>query len=119
MPKILVVDDEEEVREILEMDLEDAGYQTCAAGSGNAALRVLEKEAKNVSAIISDVRMADGDGVYLLKEVRKRFPEISTLILMTGFSGHSKEQLLEIGAAEVFDKPLAMTELIQFLKGRA
>lgn len=100
---ILVVDDEPGMRDVLKDDLEMEGYRVLTAESGNKALMVLENEL--VHLIISDVRMPDGDGVFLVQEVRKRYPGLPLVALMTGFSDVSKDQAEKYGAKAMLPKP--------------
>src|SRR5512145_1726580 len=79
---ILIVDDEFSVRESLEKVLSKAGYVTLAADSGNEALAVLSKE--KIDLVLSDLKMPDGDGVELLKSIKKNYPDIE-VILLTGY----------------------------------
>ena len=60
--KILVVDDEPEIRESLARFLSKNGYGVATAASGNEALKIYQSTP--VSVVISDMRMADGDGVF-------------------------------------------------------
>ena len=100
---ILVVDDEQELRDLVCEYLEKKGFQTSRASSGNSAIEVM-KEAK-VDVIISDVRMADGTGVELLSYVKSNKSEIP-FFFMTGFSEISEERLLSNGASALFVKPI-------------
>lgn len=79
---ILIVDDELSIRESLEKVLRKAGYHTLTADSGNEALACLNQHP--VDIILSDLKMTDGDGVTLLKIVKRSFPEIE-VILLTGY----------------------------------
>src|SRR5690349_16439718 len=67
-PKILVVDDEEDLRDIVAFDLDRVGYAVVQAGCGKDAAALLERE--TVDLVLSDVRMPNGNGLSLLATVR-------------------------------------------------
>ena len=62
------------MREILELELEDAGYNTEVASQAHEALDVLDD--KHIDLIVSDIRMPGGDGVFLLDSVIERLQAI-------------------------------------------
>jgi DNA-binding NtrC family response regulator len=100
---ILVVDDEFSIRESLEKVLSKAGYNTFVAGSGNEALAWLNKH--KVDIVLSDLKMTDGDGVELLKNIKKSFPEIE-VILLTGYGTiEIAVEAMREGAYDFITKP--------------
>ncbi|MCC7441867.1 MAG: response regulator [Bdellovibrionales bacterium] len=110
---LLVVDDEEDLREILAYQLKKLGHRVLEADGGGAALRMVEQEP--VDAILSDVRMAGGDGIELLKNVRQRDPTTPPMALMTGFSDTAPELCFELGAVACLAKPFALADLAEVL----
>jgi two-component system response regulator PilR (NtrC family) len=100
---ILIVDDEESVRESLEKVLSKAGYVTFTAGSGNDALSHLAR--RSVDIVLSDLKMPDGDGVELLKNIKKIAPEIE-VILLTGYGTiETAVEAMREGAYDFITKP--------------
>jgi two-component system response regulator PilR (NtrC family) len=100
---ILVVDDEFSVRESLEKVLSKAGYITLAADSGNEALAVLAKQ--KIDLVLSDLKMPDGDGVELLKSIKKSYPDIE-VILLTGYGTvENAVEAMREGAYDFITKP--------------
>ena len=81
--RILVVDDEEEVREILAEALEEFGYAVVTAASGEEALPVLAGDG-GLEMVITDVRMPGMSGLELADEVRRRWPEVK-VVLISGY----------------------------------
>jgi CheY-like chemotaxis protein len=73
--RILVVDDEADLVEILVEDFSQYGVEVFSAASGQKALAILDREP--VTVIVSDLRMPGMDGVELLREVRRRFLQAS------------------------------------------
>jgi two-component system response regulator PilR (NtrC family) len=100
---ILIVDDEASVRESLEKVLSKAGYLTLSASSGNEAWSRLPKE--KVDIVLSDLKMPDGDGVDLLKNIKKSFPDIE-VILLTGYGTvETAVEAMREGAYDFITKP--------------
>lgn len=100
---ILVVDDEFSIRESLEKVLSKAGYNTMVAGSGNEAATLLKKQ--KVDLVLTDLKMADGDGVELLKSIKKNFPDIE-VILLTGYGTiEIAVEAMREGAYDFITKP--------------
>lgn len=108
--KILIVDDEPELCEILAFELEDEGYQTAKAFSGLEAYGVLTSE--KIDCVITDVRMPNESGLDLLVKVRDFFPDLP-VIFVTGFSDISAEEAKKLGAQEVFTKPINYPALLK------
>ena len=115
MEKVLVVDDEKDVLDILKMDLSDAGYQPLVASNAHEALAILKQNPK-ITAIVSDVRMPESDGKYLLEQLQKLHPHIHNIIMMTGFSEYPAEELKKLGAKIVLDKPIVIEQLIKLIR---
>src|SRR4051812_41969023 len=98
MKKVLIVDDEPDLRELIVFDFEAAGFNVFEAESANTALAVLDKN--EIHAIVSDIRMSDGDGIYLMAEINKRFSHHKpAVIFITGFSDLTVEEAMDKGAS--------------------
>ena len=76
---ILLIDDDEGVRHSLSMLFEIHGWRTIAAPSGAEAIIVLQNEA--IDLIVTDIFMPDFDGLEMLREVSKQWPELPTIVL--------------------------------------
>jgi len=109
-PRVLVVDEEEDIRDMLLEVLSLENYAVVCVSSGNAALRMLDQQSFDV--ILSDVRMPDGDGLSLLTEVRRRNPSYPPVALFSGSAEPSARQLEQLGATRVFDKPCDLQQLL-------
>ena len=82
MGRLLVVDDESEVREMLARHFRLLGYSMEVAANGREALEVLART--RIDVVVSDIRMPEMDGVALLREVRRQYPMIR-VIMITGY----------------------------------
>lgn len=110
---ILVVDDEEDLRELFSQVLESAGYHTEIAAGGQEAYEFVQN--KNISAILTDIRMPKGDGAELLKKVKQNYSHIPVFV-MSGYNDYSSQELLNMGAEMVYSKPFNYDEFLQALK---
>jgi DNA-binding NtrC family response regulator len=111
--RILIVDDDNSILEELGELLEMEDYIVSVASSGNAALEVLA--AGPIDLLLSDIRMPDGDGEYLLTAVRKQDPSIP-FIFMTGHSDLIEREALEKGANAYLHKPLNVETLLTVME---
>jgi DNA-binding response OmpR family regulator len=105
--RVLVVDDEEDLREMLVEELEDAGFSTVAADNGVSALEVLEEKSDDVAAILLDRNMPKMDGFQLFDELRskKEFREIPVIFQTAATSPQDIIAGLEKGAYYYITKP--------------
>ena len=110
---ILIVDDEEDLREIIEFVLEEENYQTKLASNGKEALNILSTEA--VDLVVSDIRMPDGDGIYLLDK-HKEQKGTQPVIFVSGFSDLTLETAYHKGADAIFAKPVNTEDLVHYVK---
>lgn len=85
MHKILIVDDEEEIRRILQVFLSKKGFIVATAKSGEEALEAIEKE-KNFDLLILDVKMPGMGGREVMRELEKRGLVIKTIVLTGSLS---------------------------------
>lgn len=105
--KILIVDDEEDLREILSEDFSLQGATVFTAKNGREAYDIALAELPHV--ILSDVRMPDGDGVELLKRIRAVYGTTPPhIFLLTGFSDLKPEQAAELGGQGLVSKPFSL-----------
>jgi two-component system response regulator AtoC len=86
--RILIVDDEARVGDLLRRELSDRGHEAHAVTSSKAALERLAAEASAFDLVVSDLRMAPPDGLELLAEIRRRWPALEVL-LMTAYGDES------------------------------
>ena len=108
--RILVVDDDESLRRITQIQLEEAGYQVVTASNGNQALTSIEEE--EPALVISDLRMPGLSGLDLLRQTRSAHPE-TTVILITAFGTvETAVEAMRAGAYDYITKPIDPDELI-------
>jgi len=111
--KILVVDDEKKIANVLAERLGLRGFDATPVYDGTSALSLLGKD--TFDGIILDLRLPDIDGIEVLRQTKGKFPNIGIVIL----SGHGNEQdfktCLELGAIACFHKPANILKLTETL----
>jgi two-component system response regulator (stage 0 sporulation protein F) len=101
--KILIVDDDEGVRDMLADFFGVLGYDPILACNGREALQLLEQN--DVVLVLSDIKMPVMDGIEMLKRIKKRWGDLD-VILITGYGpDYSWESVKKAGAADYVSKP--------------
>ena len=115
--KILVVDDETKIADILAQRLVLRGFEAIPVYDGRTALSMLRRD--RFDSMILDLRLPDIDGIEVLRKTLEDFPHMRVVIL----SGHANEQdfeaCLELGAMACFNKPGKISELEAALTQRS
>lgn len=109
MEKILVVDDEQSLREVLSIMLKRAGYTVTSATDGEDAVELLQKEIFDL--VITDLRMPKVDGMEVLKAVKSASPETVVLIITAFASADSAVEAMKQGAYDYLTKPFQVDEV--------
>ena len=103
-PNILLVDDEEGIRRVLGISLEDAGYQVATAASGEEALEIFHR--KQPTIVLTDIKMPGMGGVELLKMIKQAQPDTEVIMI----TGHGDMDLaiecLKLEAIDFITKPI-------------
>ena len=114
MARILVVDDDQGMREFLEIMLTREGYKVKAASGGKEALSFCRK--KKFDLVITDLKMPKIDGIDLLKSIKELSPE-TMVILITGYaSGETAVAAMEEGAFDYLEKNFDVEDLKSTVK---
>lgn len=113
---ILVVDDEEEIRKLIEIYLKNEGYNAFLAEDGISALNII-KEHSEIKLIILDIMLPDIDGINICKSIRK-FSDIP--IIMLSAKGEDNDKILGIlsGSDDYMSKPFNPLELMVRVKAQ-
>jgi len=107
--RILIVDDEGPIREVLRDFFEGEGFEVSEAVDGAGALELARKEPFDV--VLTDLKMPGLDGIQVLKEIRHILPDTAVLIL-TGYpSNESTIAALELGCDGYLNKPINLSLL--------
>ncbi len=107
--KILLVDDEPDIVEVIQDRLEAYGFTVVTAGTGLEALKKLSVEKFN--GVFLDVKMPEMGGIEALKEIRKRDTKIPVIIITSSSTGEAAIDAIGKGANEYLLKPFEWQEL--------
>lgn len=112
--RILIVDDEENTRIGLTKLLSQEGFEVESAANGNDALDLLGQH--RVNLVISDINMPDMNGLIFLRELSRKYPSTS-VIMITAYGGvESYLEAMNLGAYEYLHKPVRLDELRSVMK---
>jgi len=110
---VLVVDDDENIAGMLRQTFEQAGYKAATAYDGQQALKELARQGFDL--VVADIIMPGRDGLEIIQEMKKRFPE-TKIIAMTGGGVMREDVLLKMaqkfGAQKTFLKPFYPAEIV-------
>jgi two-component system response regulator PilR (NtrC family) len=108
-PRILIVDDEPSMRDMLRIVLRRDGYDVVVAANGTEAIAILEKE--RIDLLLSDIRMPDRSGVDVLRAAKNVNRDIIAFMMTAFASTDSAVEAMRLGAVDYFTKPFNMDEL--------
>lgn len=112
--RILIVDDDASVRDVISVLLQEEGYECRTAAGAEEALDIAAKEAPPL--VISDMKMPGRDGIWLLEAFRERFPE-TAVVMLTGYGDtEAAVDCLRRGAVDYLLKPPKLTDLIRAIE---
>lgn len=107
---VLVIDDDEAMRNVLRDFLQREGHRVVEADTGDAAFSVIELEP--VDVVILDKEMPGMNGMDVLSFLHRRFP-LTPVILITAFGGpHVAEESFQRGAVEYLEKPFRLSNVV-------
>lgn len=107
--KILVVDDEESIREFLEIMLKKEGYEVTSVEDGLKAQEILKK--KSFQMVISDLQMPHVTGIELLKHVKDNYPELVFMMITAFGTTETAVEAMKMGAYDYITKPFKLEEV--------
>ena len=110
MPKILIIEDDQSIRQSVDYTLRRAGYDVCAIGDGGEALDAIRDYQPDL--IVLDIMLPHVDGLEIAKSLRETDPE--TAVIMISALGETSERIegLQVGADDYMSKPFPMDELV-------
>lgn len=108
-PRILVVDDDENLRWVLQTQLEDMGYEAATAADGMQALAAIGQDPP--SLVLTDLKMPGLSGMELLGRIRKEYPELPVVIVTAFGTIQSAVHAMRAGAYDYLTKPIDFEEL--------
>ena len=114
--EILIVDDNADIRNIINQLILDAGYKTRLAANYNQALSEIDKKLPDVAILDVKLDKGDNDGIELLSHIKSKNKDVPVIII----SGHANIEMaiksLKNGAFEFIEKPFDQDRLLNFVK---
>src|SRR5262249_42014602 len=107
--RVLIVDDERSMRELLNIVLSREGYHVITAESGGEAISVLQRQP--VDLLISDIRMPDIGGVDVLRAAKQGDPDVPVIMMTALASTDPAVEAMRLGASDYVTKPFDVDEL--------
>ena len=112
--KILIIDDEEGIRESLKLILSDH-YELVLTDGGEQALKVLAND-KTIGVVLLDIKMRKVHGLDVLKEIKEKHPKVK-VIMVTGYkSVETAAEAARLGASGYIIKPFKSQEILETVK---
>jgi two-component system response regulator PilR (NtrC family) len=108
-PRILVVDDEESIREFLDIMLRKEGYEVTCVEDGQKAIDILKK--KSFDLLISDLQMPNVTGIELLKHCRESYSDLLFMMITAFGTAESAVEAMKMGAYDYITKPFKIDEV--------
>ena len=109
MKKILIVDDELNMRLVLSAMLKKEGFEVSSASNGREALQILKSN--KIAVVITDLKMPDMDGMELLTHISERYPEIPVVMITAHGTVATAVEALKKGALDYITKPFDLDDL--------
>ena len=110
LPRILIVDDEEDMLEVLERGLTQSNYQCVTATSARDAYEILNRQ--KIDLVLLDIRMPDVSGMQLLPRIKTNHPDVAVVMLSGKDDMPTAVLAMREGADDYVTKPVAREELI-------
>ena len=112
MARILLAEDDDNVRQFVSRALEHSGHEVLSAEDGGLAAELAEAEHGAFDLLLSDIKMPVMDGIALALQVGATYPEV-TIVLMTGFADQrERAHGLDALVYDVIPKPFTLSELL-------
>jgi len=112
--RVLVVDDDAGVREVVRSMLESAGYQVVVAENGKEAMKMLETERADL--ILTDLVMPEQEGIETIKTLRREYPDLKVIAMSGAFGGDYLRIAAYLGAHATLAKPIQMNTLLRLVE---
>lgn len=117
MARILVIDDEELIRETIRMKLEQSGHEVVEAANGVEGLRAIEQG--RFDLVVTDIIMPEQEGIETIRKIRDRNPQVAIIAISGGGRGRNYQFLdiaKKLGANEALPKPFTGSQLLTLVE---
>ncbi|HEX6775099.1 MAG TPA: sigma-54 dependent transcriptional regulator, partial [Methylomirabilota bacterium] len=107
--RVLIVDDEKSMRDLLSITLEKEGYDVSSATGGETAIEMLHRD--SVDVVITDLRMPKVDGLQVLRAAKEISPDTTVIMITAVASTESAVEAMKLGAYDYITKPFKLDEV--------
>ena len=114
MATVLVIDDEESIRNLLDTLLSRKGYEVVVASSGQRGLELFRRKRPDV--VVLDLKMPEMDGIAVLRQVRQLHPTQPVVILTGAGTAEAEQQVRALGVTDYVEKEFSLYRLADALK---
>ena len=121
MARIIVIDDDHDVRALMVWDLQAAGHEVRGAADGEEGLRL--QRASPAELVVTDIYMPEKEGIETIRELKEHYPALKIIAISGGGSAHGSRRAFsardltvvatELGVAAVLQKPFPSEELLR------
>ncbi len=112
--KVLIIDDEEGIRKVLDITLTDAGYDVLTAAGGEEGLSLCEEAGPHI--VITDIRMPGMDGLEVLRRIKRQFPDREVIVATAFGDMDVAVRALQLEASDFITKPIGNDALLVALE---
>ena len=112
--KVLLIDDEKDIRDVLTISLQDAGYEVVAVANGKDGLLCCEELKPQI--VITDIRMPGIDGIQVLETIKRKYPDIEVIVATAFGEMDLAIRALQLDASDFITKPIGDDALYLALK---
>ena len=119
MPRILAIDDDGNVRDILLRMLSRRGYEVLLAADGNEGIEVFRRQfdsGEPIDLVVTDILMPEKEGLETILELRRSFPDVKIIVMSGGGGlgepGNILQAARKLGARYSFQKPIPRAEFL-------
>jgi DNA-binding response OmpR family regulator len=116
--RVLVIDDDSDLRELIQALLQNEGFDVLSAADGREAFEL--QKTRPADVVVTDIFMPDKDGIETIFEMRRKFPRTRVIVMSGGGSTLRTDfgsLALELGAVKFLKKPFQPQELIDAVRG--
>ena len=110
--RVMVVDDEEGVRNLLQRTLEGAGYNVLTAANGQEAVETMSEPELEISVVLLDIKMPGLSGIEVLKQVTSEHPLICVIMLTAVVDTTTAVEAMKLGAYDYVTKPFNPDDVV-------
>ena len=108
--KIVLIDDEEDIRDVMALTLLDAGYDVRTAADGASGIRMCAEAVPQI--VVTDIRMPGMDGLQVLERLKARFPDIEVIVATAFGEMEVAIRALQLDASDFITKPIGNENLL-------